>query len=294
MADSRPPLPTLSMKTLSKILICLFLPSTAIGGDVAAIQNIPLDDRVVYTVPVSTNRVTTVSFPSPISAIDAAGVTTDPKVQGQFQLAHTRGSAFLSVRALAPKSAANLNVRWNKRTYVFELIESHKPVLSLILEEKTEPAGLPSGPELSPTKLLSLLDKAKTYPLLKKQHPEVLAEVDVVTYTENPSVTDFDDYEIRLEEVYRFNREDTLVFRATLKNKTQKPIGYRPGSFSVRAGNRIYPQSVSDAPGVLPPSGESTVYFAVTGTPDGGRNELSLKNSFSAFLERVETSEESQ
>jgi hypothetical protein len=31
----------------------------------------------------------------------------------------------------------------------------------------------------------------------------------------------------------------------------------------------------------------STVYFAVTGTPDGGRNELSLKNEFAVLVSRV-------
>ena len=38
----------------------------------------------------------------------------------------------------------------------------------------------------------------------------------------------------------------------------------------MRVGNRLYYQSISDAPGVLPPCAASTVYFAITGTPDGG------------------------
>src|SRR5438477_11702764 len=116
-------------------VICFLLSLVSVrAADKSAIQSALLDDRVIYTVPVSTNRVTTISFPGPISAIDAAGVTTDPKVPGPFQLAHTRGSSFFSVRALIQNAAANLNVRWNKRTYVFELIESDKPLLSLILE----------------------------------------------------------------------------------------------------------------------------------------------------------------
>jgi len=134
-----------------------------------------------------------------------------------------------------------------------------------------------------------LLDKAKAFPLLKKQHPDAVADVDFVSYADHASVTDFNDYEIRLEEAYRFNHEDTLVFRATLKNKTAAPILYRPGSFALRAGNRVYPQTLSDAPGVIPADGESAVYFAVTGAPDGGRNELSLKNTFSVLVERIAT-----
>jgi hypothetical protein len=47
---------------------------------------------------------------------------------------------------------------------------------------------------------------------------------------------------------------------------------------------------VSDAAGLIPPKTEATVYFAVTGTPDGGRNELSLKNEFTVLVERIRTS----
>ena len=60
-----------------------------------------------------------------------------------------------------------------------------------------------------------------------------------------------------------------------------------PESFALRVGNRLYYQSISDAPGVLPANAASTVYFAITGTPDGGRNELSLKNEFSVLVTRV-------
>jgi hypothetical protein len=100
-------------------------------------------------------------------------------------------------------------------------------------------------------------------------------------------VTDFNDYEIRIEEVFRFNVDDTLVFHVTLKNKSDREISYLPESFCVRVGNRLYYQSISDAPGVLPPCAASTVYFAITGTPDGGRNELSLKNDFTVLVTRL-------
>ena len=62
---------------------------------------------------------------------------------------------------------------------------------------------------------------------------------------------------------------------------------YQPDSFTVRAGNRLYPQSISDADGTVPPRGRSIVYFAVTGTPDGGRNNLSLKNDFTVLIRRL-------
>jgi hypothetical protein len=280
------------MKSLHSLCALFISTCSIVAADEGAIQSALLDDRSIYTVPVGTNRVTTISFPGPISAMDGAGVTMDVRVPGQFQLAHSRGSSFLSVRALVPKATANLNIRWNKRTYVFELVESSTPVLSLILEAKPVSLTPQSTPALTPTRLLSLLDKAKAFPLLKKQQPDAVSEVDFMAYPERGSVSDYNEYEIRLEEAFRFNAEDTLVFRALLRNKTAQAITYRPGSFALRVGNRLYHQSVSDAPGVIPANGESTVYFAITGTPDGGRNELSLKNSFSVVIVRFSTPKE--
>ena len=261
--------------------------TVALAEPPEAIQRITLDERVVITVPVATNRVTTISFPGPIAAMDAAGVSADPKVPGQFQLAHTKGSSFLSVRATARKVETNLNIRWNKKTYVFELVESDTPVLALNLEDRASAESAQPAPTVSPTRLLTLLDKAKAFPLLKRQQPESVAQVEARTFGDKPQITDFSDYEIRIEEIFRFNPEDTLVFHVTLRNKSEKEIRYRPESFVVRVGNRIYHQSVSDAPGVLPPKAQSMVYFAVTGTPDGGRNELSLKNEFSVLVTRI-------
>ncbi|MCU0786011.1 MAG: TrbG/VirB9 family P-type conjugative transfer protein [Verrucomicrobia bacterium] len=272
----------------SPISILILSATLALAEPPEAIQRITLDERVVVTVPVATNRVTTISLPGPIAAIDAVGVTADGKTPGQFQLAHTKGSSFLSVRALARKAATNLNIRWNKRTYVFELIESDTPVLALNVEDRATTAqNAQPAPQVSPTRLLALLDKAKAFPLLKKQQPDAVAGAEARTFSDKPIVTDFNDYEIRIEEAFRFNPEDTLVFHITLRNKSEQEIRYLPESFCVRVGNRLYFQSISDAPGVLPPCAASTVYFAVTGTPDGGRNELSLKNDFSVLVTRT-------
>jgi hypothetical protein len=269
------------------ISILLLATTVAFAAPPEAIQRITLDERVVVTVPVSTNRVTTISFPGPITAIDAVGVTADGKTPGQFQLAHTKGSSFVSVRALARKAATNLNIRWNKRTYVFELVEGDAPVLALNLEDRAASEIVQPAPQVNPTRLLAVLDKAKAFPLLKKQQPDAVAGAEARTFGDEPQITDFNDSEIRIEEVFRFNPEDTLVFHVTLRNKSEREIRYLPESFCVRVGNRLYYQSISDAPGLLPPHAASTVYFAITGTPDGGRNELSLKNEFNVLVSRL-------
>ena len=211
------------MKSTVKILsftISVFAAAVALA-DSPAIQQVWLDDHVVVSVPVATNRVTTINFPSPIDAIDGAGFTVDGKTPGLFQLAHTKGSAFLSVRALSPKAASNLNIRWNNQTYVFELSVSDTPMLSLNMEAPPTPEeeGAGRAPEVSPLKLLALLDKAKAFPLLKAQQPESVADVGFTTYDGKPLVSDFNDYEIQIEQAFRFNAEDTLVFRVGITNK---------------------------------------------------------------------------
>ncbi|HWY75477.1 MAG TPA: hypothetical protein VN281_07665 [Verrucomicrobiae bacterium] len=271
----------------SQISLLLLAATVALAEPQESIQRVMLDERTVVTVPVATNHVTTISFPGPIAAIDAVGVTADGKSPGQFQLAHTKGSSFLSVRALTRKAATNLNIRWNKRTYVFELVESDAPVLALNLEDQATVESVQPAPLVTPTRLLALLDKAKAFPLLKKQQPEAVANAEARTFGDRPQITDFNDYEIRIEEVFRFNPEDTVVFHVVLRSKSNQEIRYLPESFALRVGNRLYYQSISDAPGVLPANAASTVYFAITGTPDGGRNELSLKNEFSVLVTRV-------
>ena len=277
-----------TVKVLLPILaFSLCLPNAFAGGE-PRILEIELNDRSVYTVPVSASRVTTISFPGAISAIDAALVSTDAKTNGLFQLAHKPGAVFFSVRTLVQGSKTNVNVRSNGKTYILELQDSSEPVLALNFRMPPDDLRrIPVRTGVTPNTLVGLLDKAKAYPLLKTHHPESLEKVDSVAYGPEGHTMDYTDFEIRLEEVFRFDVQDTLVFRVTLKNKTEREITYKRDSFSVRVGDRLYTQSVSDATGSIPPLSESTGYFAITGTPSGGRNDISLKNDFTVLVTRV-------
>lgn len=279
------------MNLRTKLLpVLLFAAAHAVSaGDFRPIEEYQLDEHTLYTIPVSLTRVTTINFPGPISAIDAANVTSDPKTPGLFQLAHTKGSYFFSVRALVQRAATNINIRWNNKTYVIELVESATPLYSAIFQYPIDEAARFAPSRVTPNRLIALLDKAKAYPILKTYQPEVVAQVEYVNYAKNPRVVDYGDYEIQLEEAFRFNPEDTLVFRITLRSKSDQVINYTPDGFTLRVGDRTYPQSISDASGTIPPKSEAPAYFAVTGTPNGGHNDLSLKNVFTVLLIRVET-----
>jgi len=183
------------MKSTAKILsftISVLTVAVALA-DSPAIQQVLLDDRTAVSVPVATNRVTTISFPSAITALTARASRWTAKHLACFNWPTPKARRFFSVRALFPKASANLNIRWNDHTYVFELTESGQPVLSLNLAAMPTPEeeGVGHAPEVSPLKLLALLDKAKAFPLLKAQQPESVANVDFTTYDGKPLVSDF-------------------------------------------------------------------------------------------------------
>ena len=274
------------MNLLAKLAIklgplCLIVAQAA-GQQV---RNVLLDAHTVYALPVSGVRVTTVSFPSPVAAIDGALTTTDGKTPGLFQIAHTKGTAYFSVRALAKGATTNINVRWNNRTYVFELRESLEPCYSLILRNGSEKLGSPGRP-LTPSRLLGILDKAKGFPLLQQYQPDAVRGVEYRDCRATPLVSDCGDYEVRCVEAFRFPDQDTLVFQLTITNKADKALEHMSEKLEVRVGEQVFTPSVADVSGIIAPHGLATGYVAVTGTPTGGRNGLSLKNDFTFVLSR--------
>ncbi|MCZ7636799.1 MAG: hypothetical protein M5U12_12620 [Verrucomicrobia bacterium] len=188
-------------------------------------------------------------LPGPIASLEAAFIATEPHPDARFLLSFQPGHEFFSLRALKPQTAATLNVVWNRRTYVLELHASDQPWLAVNFEQPVSlTASNPPRP-VAPARLLGLLDTARAYPLLKQQHPAAVAGVQCVR---PQTVQDCGDYAIRIEEVFRFDAEDTLVFRVALTNRTTEPILYLPQGLMVRAGQRLYFQSATDANGLIP------------------------------------------
>ena len=271
------------MNPLVKLLVLTFPITVALANE-TRVQDFPLNDHTVYTIPVSATRVTTVSFPSPIAAIDGALLTVDGKMPGLFQIAHTKGTAYFSLRALAKDAATNLNVRWNNRTYAFELHESGEPLYSVVLESPPDSGKRLTGP-LTPPRLLGLLDKVKAFPLLRVNHPDVVAGVKYRDLREQPLVSDCGDYEVKLAEVFRFPEEDTVVFHILITNRSDKPLDHSPEQLQVRVGDHVFTPSLTDLGSGIPPHESTLGYVLVSGGP-AGRNDLSLKNDFTFVLTR--------
>ena len=77
------------------------------------------------------------------------------------------------------------------------------------------------------------MDKAKAYPLFEKDYPDALAGV----LHAAPNATNYyDKFKLLIRDVWRFEQEDTLVFRIELENSSDSTIYYKPQDLAVRAG----------------------------------------------------------
>ena len=282
--------------------ICAALILSVVGPSLAtaqAIKTLPLDDQTVYHLKVGTDKVTTLVFPQPITALEGSGITADPKTKADMLLSYHAGERFFSVRALADNAESDLNVIINRKVYVLELVTDKEPFQSVTFYPADEPPAQSVGqPNVGPSRLLGLLDKAKAFPLLAGQYPEMVSQID---QAEPFTRTLYRGFEVVLTKVYRFDAEDTLIFQVEFVNETDQPIYYVPQSLAVRVGPAVYWSALSDASGIMTAGlkdpktgnitpGHSTGYFVICGTAQGGRNHLSVQNKFNLLVFRQEQS----
>jgi hypothetical protein len=252
----------------------------------SVIKQFPLDERTVYEIPIGQGVPTTLMFPSAISAIEGANVSSNPETPAPVLLSYTPGQYFFSVRALTPGAKGAVNVVWRNRTFVIRFQEGAAPYGSVTFyEDDFSGRNHAMQKRVTPEVLLGLLDRAKDYRLIESQYPEAVQQIE---HAEPGSVSYYKDFQVTVDEVFRFDPEDTLVFKLRLENKGDTEIYYQPQRLAVRVGQNVYYASIVDASGIIPPKAVTTAYFAVTGSPTGGRANLSIKNDFNLIVMRVE------
>jgi hypothetical protein len=250
------------------------------------IKQFPLDERTVYEIPIGPDVPTTLMFPSALTAIEGANVSANPETPAPVLLAYTPGRYFFSVRAAEPDAKAAVNVVWKNRTFVLRFFASKEPYASVTFYEDAL-AGRSASLQrrVTPEVLLGLLDRAKSFRLVAQQYPEAVQQIE---HAAPGDVTLYKDFRVTVEEVFRFDPEDTLVFRLKLENAGDSEVIYQPQRLAARIGQNVYHASIADASGIVPPQAATTGYFAITGTPHGGRANLSIKNRVSVIVPRVE------
>ncbi len=252
----------------------------------AAVKQFPLDERSVYEIPISTEAPTTLMFPSALTAIEGANVSASPENPAPVLLAYTAGRTFFSVRALEPGARAAVNVVWKNKTYVLRFTVGQEAFGSVTFyEDELTGRSASLRRRVTPEVLLALLDRAKSHALIASQYPEAAQQIERATPA---SVTYYKDFRVTIEEVFRFDPEDTVVFRLRFENGGDHEIVYQPQRLAARVGQNVYYAAIADASGIVPPKATTIGFFAITGTPRGGRANLSLKNQFSIIVPRVE------
>lgn len=267
-------------------LLSASLALVAVAYAAPAVKQFPLDERVVYEIPIATDAPTTLMFPSSLMAIEGANVSSNPETPAPVLLAYTPGRTFFSVRALEPNAHAAVNVVWKNKTYVLRFLVGPEPFGSVTFYED-QLVGRSAAPSrrATPEVLLSLLDRAKSFALVTQQYPEAAQQIEHAT---PGSVTYYRDFHVTVEEVFRFDPEDTLVFRLRFENAGENEVVYQPQRLAARVGSNVYYAAIADASGIVPPKASTSGFFAITGTPRGGRANLSVKNFFGVIVSRVD------
>ena len=266
---------------------------SALGAQ--AIRDLALDPQRAVELPVS-REVTTVMFPTAITAVAGAdmliesgraAVEVEEGTPIRFHVTHASGSNFILVRSLQPEAAGRLTAIYEGSAYVIELRSvAANSVASAIFKRAPELSAVkvdapPEPVKFSPRVGLSLLDRARAYPILVKSLPKA---VEGVTLRAQNRKVELPDLEITVQEVYRFSREDAVVFLLRLKNTTDRVIDLVPSTFAARVAQERFEQSIANGPRTLAPGESAEAEFAIVGLPDGTRNDLSADNAFTVLI----------
>ena len=279
------------MKLFSSLSLVFFTAVAVMANEPTAeevrLQNQYIEYRLmqgeIYRIYVKMNDgVTTIQFPSRISEIAGKNISVDGKGT-DFQIAAQPGSYYFNVSALKPGVSTTLTVTYNRQLYILYLIQSNKEAYASVVFGKSSGMRnftdniVTSTPKVTPARLVSLIDMAKKYDILKETYPDSLAGVERALFRNRYRCGKYD---IHLDEAVRFEEEDTVIFKLRLANLTENEIKYDKHSFSAHAGDGIYYMSVSDASGIMPPKSETYAWFGITSTPRGGRNNLKADNDW--------------
>ena len=260
------------------------------------IRDLTLDPQQVFELLVS-REITTVMFPSSITAVAGADMLIDNGGKDaveveegtplRFHVTHAPGSNFILVRSLQPEATGRLTAIYEGAAYVIELrsVAANSVASAIFKRAQVESAVKVEAPpepvKFSPRIGLSLLDRARAYPVLVKTLPRA---VEGVTLRAQNRKVELPDLEITVQEVYRFSKEDAVVFLLRLKNTSDRVVDLMPSSFAARVAQERFQQSIANGPRTLAPGESGDAEFAIVGLPDGTRNDLSADNAFTILI----------
>ena len=199
-------------------------------------------------------------------------------------LSYQPGASFFSVRALRDNARASVNVVFRGRIFALTFECAPEADRAVSFRDDVPVSAQPSTSLATPAILRSLVDRAKHHYLVAAQYPALTRKVDRAAPN---SVTLYPGFSVTLTDVFRFDAEDALVFRVRVENFGTNAIRFDPSGLAVRVGPAVYPAAFTDASGEIPPRSSASLWFAVAGGPQGGRANLSVRNTFFVLVPRL-------
>lgn len=259
------------------------------------VLEVAINPRAVVDLPVS-REITTLVFPGPITAIAGADMLIDSGKGGvdagedtplRFHASHAPGSNFVLIRSLQAGASGRLTLIFEGDALVVTLhsVEANsvasvifeKPVTASAVRVSTPPAPV----KFSPRAGFSVLDRARAFPVLSSALPRALEGVALCAQNRKVVLRDL---QIDVQEVYRFSKEDAVVFLLRLKNTGDAILDLAPATFAARVAQERFEQAIANGPRTLAPGESADAEFAIFGMPDGTRNDLSADNAFTILV----------
>ncbi len=260
------------------------------------------EERRPVAVPTGPDNTVEVDFPWPLEDWAGRGFTPDAeKYAGDFVIEAARGATRLFVTPVAAAAHRVLHV---------VLAEPGKPFRSVPIEFMPAPAGLAwskvvfegGAPPAAPVPSVTL-DARPPRARLRDPSPE--SEVALIRTMRlllnasrdgaagiaaaNPALElrrldgeprSFGDFTLAQRFALRDATTGTLGLCASVANQTARRLLFEPGSWVVRAGDRVYPVGTVDFAGELEPGATAAVFLVLARGPDGAPTRLLPDNAF--------------
>jgi hypothetical protein len=260
------------------------------------------DERRPVAVPAEPENTVEVDFPWPIEDWAGRGFTPDAeKFAGDFVIEAARGKTRLFVTPLAAGAHRVLHV---------VLREPGGPTRSVPIEFIPAPAGLAwnkvvFGSGEAPASPRPGVSLGAGPPRSRFRDPSPESEIGIMRTMRlmlnataagagdiaaaNPALSlrslggaprSFGDFTITNRFALRDASTDTLGLCASVANNTARRLFFEPGSWVVRAGDRVYPVGTVDFAGELEPGASAVVLLVLARGPDGAPTRLLPDNDF--------------
>jgi hypothetical protein len=248
------------------------------------------DEHQPFALPTEPENTLEVDFPWPVEDWAGRGFTPDPeKFAGDFVIEATRGSSRLFVTPVAAQAHRILHVvlaepggrtrgiplelvpaptglAWRKVVFLSPASPAPKARISLSRERPLSPLREPS-----PESELGLL---RTMQLMLNSSADGAAGIAAA----NPALElvdlggaprSFGEFTLTCRFAVRDSTTDTLGLCVGVANTSVRRLLFDPGSWVIRAGDRVYPVRTVDFAGEIEPGASGVAFLVLTRAPDG-------------------------